>query len=66
MSKHFESFAAEHNKKHQLLAPIVENIIRNILDKNQIDIFSINHRVKTIDAILEKIERKNIKTQSPS
>lgn len=61
MSTKFEDFAIANHKKHQSLAPSVESNIKNVLSRNSIEYFSVTHRVKTIDSILEKIERKKYK-----
>lgn len=46
-------------KKHQLIAPTVAEILKNILKKEKIDYLSINYRVKDKQSSLEKIKRKS-------
>ncbi|MBB2777794.1 UNVERIFIED_ORG: ppGpp synthetase/RelA/SpoT-type nucleotidyltransferase [Comamonas terrigena] len=56
-----EKWAIEELKKHSSLAPIVENIIKSLLNKNSIEYFSVTSRVKEINSLKEKIDRKKYK-----
>lgn len=51
----------EVRKQHESLAPIVENILKTILQQNNIEYLTVTHRIKKSESISEKIKRKNYK-----
>jgi GTP pyrophosphokinase len=44
--------------KHERLAPVVQSLLENMLQRDQIEYLSASNRVKKLDSALEKIKRK--------